>query len=331
MAEINIVIPVFNGKKYLTETVNSILKQSFGDFEAFFIDDGSNDGSIELLEKFAEKDSRIKLIQKPHEGSVPYAWNYIFPMLMADWTLYMSHDDLLASDLLQKLMEKQIQTGADAVIPTCHFFSSDISDDVYAEKNKLNDMGKRSVAGSITGHEAFELMLDYTIPGFALWRTSIIRNLGMPTEAYNSDEGMQRIWAQNCDKVAFSSAKFYYRLIPGSITRGLKPYHYTSLLTNMRLLDAARAENISPTKLRQFQYHCMSSLFYLKAQAKSNVSQYTSEEIASINTIFSSVYSSFKYDIPSPKSVKELNLSLCAKSKRYLSIASTLFSQKLKS
>jgi len=111
-------------------------------------------------------------------------------------------------------------------------------------------------------------MLNYDIPGFALWRTSLIRKVGMPTDAWNADEGMQRIWALHCQKVTFSTdAKFYYRITPGSITKGLKPYHITGLKTQERLIKAACAHGIwwrYPKQTLRFVWQYCKSYRYLK-------------------------------------------------------------------
>lgn len=329
MAKVNILIPVYNGERYLEETVRSILSQTFADFTALFVDDGSTDRSVDILKKAAASDNRIVVVEKPHEGSVPFTWNYIFPRLEADWTFYMSHDDLLDSSLLQSLVDVQAMTGADAVIPSCHFFSDNTDDLRYDDKNRANDMTSRAQGGCITGKEAFELMLDYSIPGFALWRTSLIKKLGMPTESYNSDEGMQRIWVNACPKVAFSSAKFYYRIVPNSITKGLKVYHFYSLLTNKRLLEVAQKENISPDKLKEFHYYCINSLLYLKSAYKSVCSNYSESDKSGIMNVFSTVYPAFYRRKPKPRSMKEIVLYISCTNRLFFHIAVKIFSSRL--
>ena len=329
MAKVNILIPVYNGERYLEETVRSILSQTFADFTALFVDDGSTDRSVDILKKAAAGDNRIVVVEKPHEGSVPFTWNYIFPRLEADWTFYMSHDDLLDSSLLQSLVDVQAMTGADAVIPSCYFFSDNTDDHRYDDKNRANDMTSRAQGGCITGKEAFELMLDYSIPGFALWRTSLIKEVGMPTESYNSDEGMQRIWVNACQKVAFSSAKFYYRIVPNSITKGLKAYHFYSLLTNKRLLEVAQKEDISPDKLKEFHYYCINSLLYLKSAYKSISSNYSELDKSGIMNVFSTVYPAFSRRKPKPRSIKEIVLYMSCTNRLFFYIAVKIFASRL--
>lgn len=64
MPAISVVIPVYNVEDYLEESLNSILNQTFKDFEVICINDGSTDNSLSILNKFKEKDIRIKIINQ---------------------------------------------------------------------------------------------------------------------------------------------------------------------------------------------------------------------------------------------------------------------------
>jgi len=67
---VSVILPVFNAEKFLESAVQSLLDQSFGDFELIAIDDGSTDSSLDLLETFSIKDSRIRVISGPNQGLV---------------------------------------------------------------------------------------------------------------------------------------------------------------------------------------------------------------------------------------------------------------------
>ena len=68
--QVSVVMPVFNAQRYLAEAVESILAQTWRDFEFVIVDDGSTDRSPKLLERYAVRDSRIKLIRRPNTGIV---------------------------------------------------------------------------------------------------------------------------------------------------------------------------------------------------------------------------------------------------------------------
>lgn len=237
---VSIFVPTYNVSELFEGTLRSILSQTCSDLEVWLVDDASTNDTPALLDAWAAKDGRIHVIHKEqNEGFVPYSWNRVFPLLQGEWTLYLSHDDLLAPDCVEQLLKAVAAKGVDCAIPSCIGFEQDWqhpepSLDAFNRTNNIH------CHEQLSGRQAFARMLNYDIPGFALWRTSLIRTLGMPTEAFNSDEGMQRIWALHCQQVVLCpDAKFYYRIVPGSITKGLKPYHRTSLLTQRRLLHEA--------------------------------------------------------------------------------------------
>lgn len=241
MTIVSIFIPVYNGEAYISKTFESVLTQKYTDWEVLCVDDSSSDNSYSILQKYASLDSRIHLFKKTNGGSVPPSWEYVIPHIKGDFVLYMSQDDLLQPDTLEKLIKRQQETGADAVIPhEIHYHEGQ-------PENKQHHL--RGVQGDITpilsGREAFRLMIDYSISGRALWSTRIVREIGMPADTYNADELAQRLWILKCNKVAFSDAIFLYcRDNPDAITTKHSPRHHESCLTNALLLQ--KAEKVFP-------------------------------------------------------------------------------------
>ena len=68
--QISILLPVYNTSQYILKAVNSILQQSLTDFELILIDDGSSDGTEQLVRQLADKDSRIRLVQRSNKGLI---------------------------------------------------------------------------------------------------------------------------------------------------------------------------------------------------------------------------------------------------------------------
>ena len=65
---VSVLLPVFNAERTLSQAVESILKQTFGDFELIAIDDGSTDKSLKILKTFAAADPRVRIISRPNTG-----------------------------------------------------------------------------------------------------------------------------------------------------------------------------------------------------------------------------------------------------------------------
>ncbi len=97
---ISIVMAVYNSASYLTEAVQSIINQSFGQFELITIDDGSTDGSAELLDQLAKKDNRIRVIHQNNQG-VGAATNIGIKAATGHYIAIMDSDDLALPNRLE--------------------------------------------------------------------------------------------------------------------------------------------------------------------------------------------------------------------------------------
>lgn len=102
--KISIVLPIYNTGDILTETIESILGQSFSDFELLVIDDGSLDGTMEIAKKYALVDNRIRLFTKEN-GGVCSARNIGIKYAIGEYITFCDHDDVYDSDILKKEVE----------------------------------------------------------------------------------------------------------------------------------------------------------------------------------------------------------------------------------
>lgn len=96
----SIIIPVYNVEKYLRECLESVLCQTYRDWEAICINDGSTDGSATILEEYAAKDSRFKVISQPN-GGLSAARNSGLEAASGDYVLFLDSDDYLEKDALR--------------------------------------------------------------------------------------------------------------------------------------------------------------------------------------------------------------------------------------
>lgn len=104
MTLFSIVIPVYNVESYLKECLDSVLGQTCGDFEAVCVNDGSTDGSLSILEDYAARDSRIRIISQPN-GGLSAARNTGIDAAQGDYILFLDSDDWLESNTLQTLVD----------------------------------------------------------------------------------------------------------------------------------------------------------------------------------------------------------------------------------
>ena len=115
MPRFSIVVPVYNVENYLPACVESILSQSFRDFELILIDDGSKDGSSELCDEYHEKDNRVIVIHKQNGGAAA-ARNDGIRLAKGDYVTFVDSDDYWDDkDALQKINTKLSETDADVL------------------------------------------------------------------------------------------------------------------------------------------------------------------------------------------------------------------------
>ena len=97
---ISIIVPVYNVEKYLDKCIQSILSQSYRDFELLLIDDGSTDTSGSICDKYASMDTRVRVFHKEN-GGVSSARNLGIKEAIGDWITFIDSDDWIYADLLK--------------------------------------------------------------------------------------------------------------------------------------------------------------------------------------------------------------------------------------
>lgn len=115
---ISVIIPVYNAAPYLRNCLNSILLQTFTDFELLIINDGSNDGSEIICEEFKIKDSRIRIIHKSNQGEYS-ARNCGIQESKGAYIVFIDADDYIPPTYLEKLYNAIIEKNSDLAICKC--------------------------------------------------------------------------------------------------------------------------------------------------------------------------------------------------------------------
>lgn len=100
---VSIIIPVYNQENFLAETLHSILKQTYSNWECVLINDGSTDNSVAIINQFVALDNRFQLITSENKG-VSHARNLGLKQMKGDFILFVDGDDLIHPEKLQKAM-----------------------------------------------------------------------------------------------------------------------------------------------------------------------------------------------------------------------------------
>lgn len=109
---ISVAMPVYNGERYLAEAIDSILAQTFTDFELIIIDDGSTDNSLSVLQAYQKRDSRIRLISRENRNLVA-TLNEIIDLARGKWIARMDQDDIALPQRFKRQLQWIEKTDVD--------------------------------------------------------------------------------------------------------------------------------------------------------------------------------------------------------------------------
>ena len=130
--EISIIVPVYNGEQYLSECLDSVKNQSFSDWELIISDDGSDDRTADIADRYAESDKRIQVIRLNRVG-VSAARNSGIELSKGNYIAFVDSDDLLAPEYLSRMLSLAKSENADIV--QCSFCFID------EKENRTPDQG----------------------------------------------------------------------------------------------------------------------------------------------------------------------------------------------
>ena len=113
--KISVIVPVYNAERYLRRCVDSILAQTFTDFELLLIDDGSKDKSGEICDEYARNDNRVKVFHKEN-GGVSSARQCGLDNALGEYSIHVDSDDWIEPKMLERMYGKIIEMHVDILI-----------------------------------------------------------------------------------------------------------------------------------------------------------------------------------------------------------------------
>ncbi|MBS7386264.1 MAG: glycosyltransferase [Alphaproteobacteria bacterium] len=114
MPAISVIIPIYNVEKYLRRCLDSVKNQTFPDWEAICVNDGSPDNSAEILEEYAKKDARFKIVNKEN-GGLSDARNAGMAVASGKYILYLDSDDFIHPQTMEIAYSLALRDGSDIV------------------------------------------------------------------------------------------------------------------------------------------------------------------------------------------------------------------------
>lgn len=239
---LSVILPVYNGEKYLEEAIDSVLLQSYTNFELIIINDDSTDGSLKILETYSKRDPRIRVITRENRG-LPATLNEAVDNSQGKYIVRMDQDDICHPDRFLIQIEFLLNHSDVVVVGSaalyidqdgrmiCTYFP-DTEDKVLRKKFPDSPFVHPSVMFS---KEAFYNSGKYT------------ETMRWGGEDVTLFERMSRIGKLHNIDVPL----IYYRLIPGSMSR--KPAEFRNLLSKI-IEDEIAGINVSEESLKVLQF-----------------------------------------------------------------------------
>jgi glycosyltransferase involved in cell wall biosynthesis len=249
---ISIIIPAYNAENFLAETIDSVLNQTYANWELIVVNDGSTDNTLKIIKQYCEKDARIKIIDKKNEG-VSIARNKGFKNTSGAYLAFLDADDKWHEDnLSEKLKVLQIKTEIGLVHADMQFMSenSDIQKEYFSGKE-----------GNI-------------LKSLLLWDGT---NIPSPSSILVRRETIQNVGLFDTELSTAADQEFFFRIasryevahIP--MVLGFYRFHSSNMHKNIALME--RDHHLAYLKAKKnglfhsywFQRRCFSNLFLIIA------------------------------------------------------------------
>ena len=216
---ISIIVPIYNVENYLKSCLDSVMSQTFKDFEVLMVNDGSTDNSATICQAYAECDSRFRYFEKEN-GGLSDARNYGLDRAQGSYITFLDADDFLFENYLEKLYQASRLSDSDILIGGyCRFDGSDF----YF----YNDHFKSESLISFTSAQAIQVLdsmldvpfLTFSIACGKLFKRDLFNELRFPYGKYAEDQFL--IWKlyMKADKIhVFNNASYVYRMNPSGLS-----------------------------------------------------------------------------------------------------------------
>ena len=130
MPKVSVIVPVYNVEKYIEKCANSLINQTLSDIEIIFVNDGSTDGSIQIIEQYENNfKEKVKCVSKDN-GGLSSARNYGIPYATGEYIAFLDSDDYVELDMYETMYNKAKEDDFDMV--ECDFIWE------YPNKSKID-------------------------------------------------------------------------------------------------------------------------------------------------------------------------------------------------
>ncbi len=219
MPLISVIVPVYKVEPYLRRCVDSILAQTFSDFELILVDDGSPDGCGAICDEYAQKDSRVVVFHKENGGQATarnMGIEYVLKKGQSQWVAFVDSDDWLHPEYLQRMYQAVVNHAADIAIcgheQTAEItaFSRPIAESAPLVRNKRQLQEAK-----------LQLGIGVAVPWNKLYHVNLLQTIRFPEQKANEDEfvGYLFLWAAETGVILEDKLYYYFQRADSAMGR----------------------------------------------------------------------------------------------------------------
>ena len=321
---VSIVIPVYKCEQYLDRCLNSLVNQTYQNIEIILVDDGSPDGSPALCDKWAEKNSKVKVLHKPN-GGPSSARNLGIQNAKGNYVCFVDSDDEVSTEYVSKLYDALVQNDADLSICA---IKSERADGTFLEEGVAENEILTTEKTDETVARIYDLGLLMT-PCCKLFKKDKIKDLYPENMYYGEDEVFNLNYLFNCSKIAIIKDVMYtYYFNNASITKRKQEELFKRRAESVEvrynlLKDLVKNEKVAGFYTSKYLIAQAYSLIkeYVKDKMKTKEITQKLEEMTSLKPV------QFALDIYFPMNKQATFVCNCLKKKKFKKL---IFASKIK-
>lgn len=250
---VSVIVPVYNVEPYLPRCIDSILSQTYSDFELLLIDDGSSDNSGRICDEYAEKDGRIRVFHKEN-GGVCSARNVGLDNANGKWFFLFDSDDMVSPLLMEHCMKAVSENELDCFIYGYQTVAPDASGPVICggPEPEMEYMDAESALRTALIGSKFRMLCCNKIYSRHLWE-----GIRFPVgRKYGDDTAVTYRLLDKCRKIGYQNIPFYcYRMNPESaLHKSFTKDNFQLFDAYDELLDFIRTRRNSLMKIAYYSY-----------------------------------------------------------------------------
>lgn len=248
MPKISVIIPIYNVEQYLPKCLDSVINQTYKDIEIICIDDCSPDNSIKIIEDYASKDQRIKIVDRKQNGGLSAARNSGLDVAMGEYIYFIDSDDWIDVNYLEKMAENIKSAQTDFVV-NLNLVRADTNEALYMSSYLYKFQNNFFVSKTLADRGPWSACVS-------LYKRDFLNkfHLRFPEGYIHEDVYFHYMVYLRADKAyAFNGPAYYYRIQPNSIMRVQKDLDISELKTRLYLYENMDKYSLLDNRLKLFK------------------------------------------------------------------------------